>query len=161
MTYWHPFIELEYYVREGISPVHYNFPSLKVHFQTRASLCRLLGLVLDFVRGKDILEIAPGSGHNSIYTASLCRKNYDLVEPNSNGCKDILKIFKRIKFKHTKPRLFLILKVICLKKFIFHLKKQKKFCKKKHIKIKDVSSMKYFNSFFGQEQCYLSFINES
>lgn len=106
MTYSHPSIELEYYVREGISPVHYNLSNLNVHFQIRASLYRLLGLVPDFVREKDVLEIAPGSGHNSIYTASLCPKNYDLVEPNPNGCKDILKIFKKLKIKHTKPRLF-------------------------------------------------------
>jgi len=56
--------------------------------------------------GKDILEVAPGSGHNSIYTASLLPQSYDLVEPNPNGCKDILKIFGNLSIKHTQPNLF-------------------------------------------------------
>ena len=33
-------------------------------------------------------------------------QTYDLVEPNPNGCKDILKIFKNLSTEHTKPNLF-------------------------------------------------------
>ena len=33
-------------------------------------------------------------------------KNYDLVEPNPNGCRDIKNLFKQIKIKHTKPNLY-------------------------------------------------------
>ena len=106
MIYNHKSVELEYYIREGISPVHYDLSDLNKHFQTRSSLYRLLGLIPIFFKGKDILEIAPGSGHNSIYTASLLPQTYDLVEPNPNGCKDILKIFKNLSIEHTKPNLF-------------------------------------------------------
>ena len=105
MDYSNKSIELEYYIREGISPVSYDISDLKKHFQIRASLYRLLGLIPNFFEGKDILEIAPGSGHNSIYTASLLPKTYDLVEPNPIGCKDIIKIFKNLSIKHTKPNL--------------------------------------------------------
>lgn len=99
-------IELEYYIKEGISPVHYNLTDINKHFQIRCSLYRLLGLVPSLIKGKDILEIAPGSGHNSIYTASLLPNTYDLVEPNPSGCKDIIKIFKNLSIKHTNPNLF-------------------------------------------------------
>ena len=71
MTFSHESVELEYYIREGISPVHYDLSDLNKHFQIRASLYRLLGVIHSFFKGKDILEVAPGSGHNSIYTATL------------------------------------------------------------------------------------------
>jgi hypothetical protein len=106
MVYSHKSVELEYYVKEGISPVHYDLSDLNKHFQIRASLYRLLGLIPIFFKGKDILEVAPGSGQNSIYTATLLPRTYDLVEPNPSGCKDISKIFKNLSIEHTKPNLF-------------------------------------------------------
>ena len=98
-------IELEYYMKEGISPVHYKIKNLKKHFQIRSSLYRLLGIIPNFFNRKDVLEVAPGSGHNSIYTATLLPKTYDLVEPNPKGCEDINKTFKYLSFNHTKPKL--------------------------------------------------------
>ena len=106
MAYSHKSIELEYYINEGISPVHYDLSDLNKHFQIRASLYRLLGVIPSFFKGKNILEVAPGSGHNSIYTATLLPRTYDLVEPNPNGCKDILNIFESLSIEHTKPNLF-------------------------------------------------------
>jgi hypothetical protein len=98
-------IELEFYKKEGISPVHYKLGDIKKHFEIRSSLYQLLGLPPNLVRGKDVLEVAPGSGHNSIYTASLLPETYDLVEPNPVGCKDIHSIFKHFTLDHTKPKL--------------------------------------------------------
>ena len=106
MTYSHKSVELEYYIKEGISPVHYDLSDLNKHFQIRASLYRLLGIIPSFFKEKDILEVAPGSGHNSVYTATLLPRTYDLVEPNPNGCRDILNIFKGLSIEHTKPNLF-------------------------------------------------------
>ena len=106
MIYSHRSIELEYYIREGISPVHQDISDLNKHFQIRASLYRLLGLIPSFCKGKDIIEVAPGSGHNSIYTATLLPRTYDLVEPNPIGCKDISKIFDNLSIQHTKPNLY-------------------------------------------------------
>jgi len=106
MNYKKESIELEYYIKEGISPVHYNLKNINKHFEIRKSLYRLLGVIPSFMFDKDILEVAPGSGHNSIYTASLLPKNYDLVEPNPNGCRDIKNLFKQINIKHTKPNLY-------------------------------------------------------
>ena len=106
MTYSHKSIELEYYVNEGISPVHYDLSDLNKHFQIRANLYRLLGLVPGFLKGKDIIEVAPGSGHNSIYIATLLPRTYDLVEPNPVALKDISEIFGNLSIGHTKPNLF-------------------------------------------------------
>ena len=106
MIYSHRSLELEYYIREGISPVHQDISDLNKHFQIRASLYRLLGLIPSFCKGKDIIEVAPGSGHNSIYTATLLPRTYDLVEPNPIGCKDISKIFDNLSIQHTKPNLY-------------------------------------------------------
>ena len=106
MKFSHKSVLLEYYVREGISPVHQNISNLKKHFQTRESLYRLLGLLPNFFAKKNVLEVGPGSGHNSIYISSLFPKTYQLVEPNPIGVKDIKKIFKKLKVKHTKPIIF-------------------------------------------------------
>ena len=64
-------VELDYYIKEGISPVHYNLSNLKRHFDIRNSLYYLLGLPSKFLKNTDILEVAPGSGHNSLFTSSL------------------------------------------------------------------------------------------
>ena len=106
MIYSHKSIELEYYIGEGISPVHQDISDLDKHFQIRASLYRLLGLIPNFFKGKNIIEVAPGSGHNSIYTATLLPRTYDLVEPNPLGRKDISKIFSSLSIEHTKPNIF-------------------------------------------------------
>ena len=105
MAYSNQALELKYYIEEGISPVHYKISNLEKHLQIRESLYRLLGILPNFVNNKEILEVAPGSGQNSIYTASLLPKNYDLVEPNPKGQFDIIRNFKKLKIKHTKPRL--------------------------------------------------------
>ena len=105
MTFSHESVELEYYVREGISPVHQDISDLNKHFQTRESLYRLLGLIPSFFKGKDIIEVGPGSGHNSLYTATLRPRTYDLVEPNPVALKDIAKIFGNLSIKHTNPNI--------------------------------------------------------
>ena len=102
----HKSIELEYYIKEGISPVHQDISNLNKHFQIRANLYRLLGLIPSFLKGKDIIEVAPGSGHNSIYTATLLPRIYDLVEPNPVALKDISEIFGNLSMKYTKPNIF-------------------------------------------------------
>ena len=47
-------VELDYYIKEGISPVHYNLSNLKRHFDIRNSLYYLLGLPSKFL--KNILK---------------------------------------------------------------------------------------------------------
>ena len=105
MTFSHRSIELQYYINEGISPVHYDLTDIDKHFQIRASLYRLLGIIPSFFKGKDILEVAPGSGHNSIYTSTLLPRTYDLVEPNPMDVK-ILRIYSKTFQLNTQNQLY-------------------------------------------------------
>tara|TARA_B100000900_G_scaffold394540_1_gene392067 strand:+ start:794 stop:1954 length:1161 start_codon:yes stop_codon:yes gene_type:complete len=105
VAYSNQALELKYYIQEGISPVHYKISNLEEHLQIRESLYRLLGILPNFIENREILEVAPGSGHNSFFTAYLLPKSYDLVEPNPKGQLDIIRNFKKLKIKHTKPRL--------------------------------------------------------
>ena len=41
-------VELDYYIKENISPVHYKISNIKKHFQIRNSLYRLLGFTPSF-----------------------------------------------------------------------------------------------------------------
>ena len=96
---------LDFYIKEGISPIHQDISNLSKHFQIRSNLYRLLGLIPSFLKGKDIIEVAPGSGHNSIYTATLLPRTYDLVEPNPVALRDISEIFGNLSMEYTKPNI--------------------------------------------------------
>ena len=57
MAYSNQALELKYYIEEGISPVHYKISNLEKHLQIRESLYRLLGILPNFVKNKEILEV--------------------------------------------------------------------------------------------------------
>lgn len=84
---------LDFYRRHGISPVRQNIQNLDAHFARRAALYRHLGILPAFLRGRTVLEIGPGSGFNSVYTASLRPSRYVLVEANPRGVDDIASLF--------------------------------------------------------------------
>ena len=84
---------LEHYTTHGISPVRYETGDLVAHFERRDSLYRTLGLPPVTFRGRDILEVAPGSGQNSLYFAYQNPKRLDLVEPNPHGADDIERLY--------------------------------------------------------------------
>jgi SAM-dependent methyltransferase len=84
---------LDFYRRHQISPVRQDIRDLRVHFARRAALYRHLGILPAFLRGRTVLEIGPGSGSNSVYTASLEPARYVLVEANPRGVDDIRTLF--------------------------------------------------------------------
>ena len=84
---------LEFYQRHRISPVRQNIQDLQAHFARRAALYRHLGILPAFLRGRTVLEIGPGSGFNSLYTASHEPSRYVLVEANPRGVDDIRQLF--------------------------------------------------------------------
>jgi 2-polyprenyl-3-methyl-5-hydroxy-6-metoxy-1,4-benzoquinol methylase len=96
---------LEFYKEHNISPVRQNITDLSRHFDRRGSLYRYLGLPKMFFKGKDILEVGPGSGHNSLYVASCLPKSYDLLEPNPTGQEGIHQLYNEFAIKHTSPSL--------------------------------------------------------
>lgn len=84
---------LQFYGQNQISPVSQNLDDLGSHFGRRIGLYRTLGLASSLFEGRDILEVAPGSGHNSIVTATFKAKSYDLVEPNPTGFNRMVDLF--------------------------------------------------------------------
>ena len=84
---------VDFYRRYGISPVHQDISDLPRHFARRAALYRHLGILPAFVRGRSVIEVGPGSGFNSLYTASLGPSRYVLVEGNPRGVRDMTTLF--------------------------------------------------------------------
>jgi hypothetical protein len=96
---------LDYYKRYGISPVRYLAADAAEHLERRDSLYRLIGLPPVAFKGARVLEVAPGSGQNSLYVASCQPASYDLVEPNPTGLDDIARAYDAFDIPHTSPSL--------------------------------------------------------
>ena len=84
---------IEFYGENEISPVRQDISDLNRHFQRREGLYRQLGILPGFFEGRTVLEVGPGSGYNSIYTASLKPRTYHLVEGNPTGVKEMKTLF--------------------------------------------------------------------
>jgi 2-polyprenyl-3-methyl-5-hydroxy-6-metoxy-1,4-benzoquinol methylase len=96
---------LDYYKEHGISPVRYDLSDLDAHLDRRDFLYRSLGLPPIAFKGVAVLEVAAGSGQNSLYVASLGPSLYDLVEPNPSGVRDIKAAYAGFDRPHTTPDL--------------------------------------------------------
>lgn len=94
---------LQYYRQHTISPVHYRVEDIDSHFDRRDSLYRSLGLPPVAFRNARVIEIAPGSGQNSLYVAACQPASYDLVEPNPTGLRDIDAAYRAFDKPHTAP----------------------------------------------------------
>ena len=96
---------LSYYAEHGISPVRYEMAGLGEHFDRRDALYRMAGLSPVAFRGARVLEVAPGSGQNSLYVACQHPAHYELVEPNPAGLRDIKAAYESVTVPHTVPTL--------------------------------------------------------
>jgi hypothetical protein len=94
---------LGYYIQHGISPVTYRTDDIGAHFDRRDSLYRSLGLPPIAFKGVDVLEVAPGSGQNSLYVAACAPASLTLVEPNPTGRRDIAAAYANLGVAHTPP----------------------------------------------------------
>jgi 2-polyprenyl-3-methyl-5-hydroxy-6-metoxy-1,4-benzoquinol methylase len=86
---------IDFYRKNEFSPVRQEIPDLNHHFERRASLYRNLGILPAFIHGRTVLEVGPGSGHNSLFTASLKPEQFILIEPNPQGVNDIHDLFNQ------------------------------------------------------------------
>lgn len=96
---------LDFYTEHGISPVHYLATDMREHFERRASLYRGLGVPPLAFRGARVLEVAAGSGQNSLYVASLMPQSLALVEPNPAGMREIGNLYRNTDIPHVSPEL--------------------------------------------------------
>lgn len=100
-----PKTHLEYYEQHKISPVSYNLKDLGAHFERRQSLYTMLGVPPVAFRSSSILEVAAGTGHNSLYLAKQLPKELVLLEPNSTGVTFIHDAYASFSTPHTKPKI--------------------------------------------------------
>jgi SAM-dependent methyltransferase len=96
---------LDYYLRHGLNPVRYEMTDLRRHLDRRASLYRLLGLPPRLFSNARVLEVAPGSGQNSLYVAALRPRELVLVEPNPTAQEDINRLYAVQDVAPLRPRL--------------------------------------------------------
>jgi ubiquinone/menaquinone biosynthesis C-methylase UbiE len=84
---------VDFYRDNNFSPVSQDIHDLQKHYGRRESLYRLLGIAPKLVKGLDILELCPGSGHNSLYIQSLQPLRYTLVDGNPFGIQEAKRLF--------------------------------------------------------------------
>ncbi len=94
---------LAFYKEYGISPVRYAMSRVGEHFERRDALYRSLGLPAVAFSGVRVLEVAPGSGQNSLYLAACRPDELVLVEPNPAGLRDIEAAYAGFDRPHTSP----------------------------------------------------------
>lgn len=70
-----------------------------IYFNTRRYLYRSLGVRKESIEDKDILEIGPGHGYNAIVNAEYNPGLYEMVEINTESCKNIDMLFSNFKNK--------------------------------------------------------------
>jgi 2-polyprenyl-3-methyl-5-hydroxy-6-metoxy-1,4-benzoquinol methylase len=96
---------LEFYQQHGISPVSYDIKNLSDHFERRASLYDQLALpTLAFSKSR-VLEVAAGTGHNSLYIAAQHPASLVLLEPNSVGINEIKSTYSKFGSDFIEPTL--------------------------------------------------------
>ena len=84
---------LDFYTKFNISPVRQDISDLSRHFQRREALYRQLGILPRAIRGQSVLEVGPGGGYNSLYTAALGPRRYVLLEGNPTGVAHMNSLF--------------------------------------------------------------------
>ena len=97
---------LQFYRENKISPVSQDIKDLNLHYNRRIGLYRSLGLSSTFFKDRDVLEVAPGSGYNSIVTATFGMKSYDLIEPNLTGFDMMVRLFEEYQVRRPETLFF-------------------------------------------------------
>lgn len=84
---------LDYYGNHDISPVRQDISNIDIHYRRREKLYRQCGIPVIAFKDKDVLEIGPGGGYNTLALFQWDIKHADLVEPNKKGREDMWKLF--------------------------------------------------------------------
>lgn len=79
---------LDFYRQHNISPVAQDISDLNKHFDRRNALYRHCGIPPCFIKGKHVLEIGPGTGHNALFTNAMQPDRYVLVDGNSKSIQE-------------------------------------------------------------------------
>jgi SAM-dependent methyltransferase len=95
---------LAYYLKHGLSPTCYDTCDLTAHLQRRESLYRSLGLPPIAFKDARVLEIAAGTGQNSVYVACCRPTTLTLLEPNPIAREELANTYVDLEVPHTKPQ---------------------------------------------------------
>jgi 2-polyprenyl-3-methyl-5-hydroxy-6-metoxy-1,4-benzoquinol methylase len=96
---------LEFYRQHQITPVRYDLSSMDAHLERRFALYAKLGLPPVSFKNAKVLEIAAGTGHNSLYISQLLPAQLTLLEPNEVAVEYIRKTYQSFERPHTSPEL--------------------------------------------------------
>jgi 2-polyprenyl-3-methyl-5-hydroxy-6-metoxy-1,4-benzoquinol methylase len=96
---------LEFYSEHQIFPVNYDLSDLDAHLQRRRALYNKLGLLPLTFRDSNVLEVAAGTGQNSLYLAQTKPSKLVLLEPNKIGLESIYNNYKTFNRSHTSPEI--------------------------------------------------------
>ena len=96
---------LEYYREHQITPVHYDLHCLQSHLDRRHALYQQLSLLPLAFCHSNVLEIAAGTGQNSLYIAQLMPKKLVLLEPNEVAVSYIKNTYEQFATPHTQPQI--------------------------------------------------------
>ena len=94
---------IEYYRLHGIAPVRYDLSDMPAHLQRREALYNKLALPPLAFRGSRVLEVAAGTGHNSLYLAQLLPARLLLLEPNATALEHLRRAYAAFDPPHTVP----------------------------------------------------------
>jgi 2-polyprenyl-3-methyl-5-hydroxy-6-metoxy-1,4-benzoquinol methylase len=94
---------LEYYREHQIAPVRYDLSNIDAHLERRFSLYIKLGLPPLCFADASVLEVAAGTGHNSVYLAQLLPSKLVLLEPNEVAINYIRNTYQAFEKPHTTP----------------------------------------------------------
>jgi len=100
-----PQSHLAFYKELGVSPVHQDISDFARHLDRRRSLYRSLGVLPVLIRNARVLEVAPGSGHNSLFIATCQPTHFTMLEPNPVGVREIGALYGGLDLPHTAPTL--------------------------------------------------------
>jgi SAM-dependent methyltransferase len=92
-----------FYEKHQILPVRYR-GSVDEHLDRRDALYRSLGLPPVAFKGARVLEVAPGTGQNSLHVATCDPASFDLVEPSETARRDIETNYRAFERPHTAPQ---------------------------------------------------------
>lgn len=73
---------LDFYASKSIIPVHQDMSDITGHFARRTALYHHLGVTMNCVRGRSVIEFGPGTGDNAVHISSWGPALYVLVDGN-------------------------------------------------------------------------------
>jgi 16S rRNA G527 N7-methylase RsmG len=112
---------LEFYAEKKISPVHQDISNIAKHYRRREKLYRQCGVPVGLLKNKEVLEVGPGSGYNTLAFFAWNIAHVDLVEPNRTAVADMEQLFHKIDSKKYKiyPQIFEEYATQCERKYDF------------------------------------------